>query len=141
MIFACWNVRAINGKEMELVQEMENFKLDILAITETKKKGQGVESVGLNHILIYSGVDVKERAKAGVGLLIHKKHECLLEDWKFISPRLLEVNTKLMDREIKILIAYGPNEDATKEEKDKYENDMQIATDKLKANHLRRPKR
>ena len=39
-----------------------------------------------------------------------------------------------MDRDIKILIAYGPNEDATKEEKDKFENDMQIATDKLKPN-------
>ena len=45
MIFACWNVRAINGKEMELVQEMENFKLNILGITENKKKGQGVETI------------------------------------------------------------------------------------------------
>ena len=111
---------------------MEKFKIDILAITETKKKGQGVENVGPNHTLIFSAVDVKERAKAGVGLLIHKRQETLVENWTFISPRLLEINMKLKEREVKLLIAYGPNEDATKEEKDNFERDLQIAVENLK---------
>ena len=61
MIFGCWNVRALNGKELELAEEIEKFNVDILAITETKKKGQGVENIGPNHVLIFSGVDVRER--------------------------------------------------------------------------------
>ena len=132
MIFGCWNVRALNGKELELAEEIEKFNVDILAITETKKKGQGVENIGPNHVLIFSGVDVRERARAGVGLLVHKKLENLIENWNFISPRLLEVNIKPKDREIKLLIAYGPNEDANKEEKDKFESNLQIAAENLK---------
>ena len=132
MIFGTWNVRAINGKELELTEEMDKYKIDILAITETKKKGQGVENVGPNHTLIFSGVEEKERARAGVGLLIHKSKEKLIESWNFISPRILEVNIKPNGRDIKLLIAYGPNEDANKEEKDIFENDLQLAAEKLK---------
>lgn len=64
---------------------MEKFKVDILAITETKKKAQGVENLGPNNTLIFSGVDF-ERAKEGVGLLIHKRHENFNENWKCIHP-------------------------------------------------------
>ena len=134
MIFGCWNVRALNGKEVELTEEMEKSKVDMLAITETKKKGQGVEYIGPNHILIFSGVNVKDRARAGVGLIVHKKLEAIVEDWKFISPRLLEVNIKPKDRDIKLLIAYGPNEDATKEDKDSFENNLQLSAENLKPN-------
>ena len=103
-----------------------------MAITETKKKGQGVENIGPNHTLIFSGVDAKERAREGVGLLVHKRHKNLIESWNFISPRLLEVNIKPKGREIKLLIAYGPNEDATKEDKDNFESNLQIAAENLK---------
>ena len=131
LIFGTWNVRAINGKELELTEEMDRYKIDVLAVTETKKKGQGVENVGPNHILIFSGVNEKDRAKAGVGLLIHKSQEKLVESWNFISPRILEVNIKTKGRDIKLLVAYGPNEDANKDEKDIFENDLQLAAEKL----------
>ncbi|KAK9730806.1 hypothetical protein QE152_g14166 [Popillia japonica] len=39
---ATWNVKGITGKEKELEEEFVNMKVDILAITETKKKGQGI---------------------------------------------------------------------------------------------------
>ena len=54
-------------------------------------------------------------SQRGVGRLVDKRHESLLESWKFISPLLLEVNIKPKGREIKLLIAYGLNEVATKE--------------------------
>lgn len=33
-----WNVRYLCGKEEEIVEEMIRYKVDILTITETKKK-------------------------------------------------------------------------------------------------------
>lgn len=33
------HISGISGKEIELLQKFENIELDILAITETKKKG------------------------------------------------------------------------------------------------------
>lgn len=35
---ATWKVRGLNGKEYELIQEFNKAKLDILAISETKRK-------------------------------------------------------------------------------------------------------
>ena len=61
-----WNIRGINGKECELEEEFSSNRLDILAITETKKKEQGRTKLG-SHIMLYSGIQSTERAKAGVG--------------------------------------------------------------------------
>lgn len=36
-----WNIRRIKGKEKELILEFKKAKLQILAITETKKKRSG----------------------------------------------------------------------------------------------------
>lgn len=37
---ATWNIKSLKNKEMELVDEFEKAKLDVLAITETKKREQ-----------------------------------------------------------------------------------------------------
>ena len=53
MSIGTWNVRSIKGKEVELVNEVKKYKVDKLGITETKKKGRGVENLG-SRKLIYS---------------------------------------------------------------------------------------
>jgi hypothetical protein len=45
MKIGTWNVRSIAGKETELV-----------GVTETKKKGQGIEKLQDGYLLYYSGV-------------------------------------------------------------------------------------
>ena len=41
MRIGTWNVRSINGKEVELIDEIKKYRINILGVTETKKKGQG----------------------------------------------------------------------------------------------------
>ncbi|KAK5641093.1 hypothetical protein RI129_009640 [Pyrocoelia pectoralis] len=36
-----WNIRSMNGKEIEMIEEFKKTKLEVLDITETKKKGVG----------------------------------------------------------------------------------------------------
>ena len=52
---ATWNVRGLAGKENELIGEweFERKNLDILGITETKKKGSGEREMEGRHLLIY----------------------------------------------------------------------------------------
>ena len=123
-------MRAINGKEIELVSEVRKYKVDILGVTETKKKGQGVDNLG-SHTLIYSGVNTNERARAGVALLLTNNiyETC---DFNFISERLLEVNVQFENKNVKIIVAYGPNEDAAKEEKDNFYQQFQTIIDSTK---------
>ncbi|KAK4885035.1 hypothetical protein RN001_001306 [Aquatica leii] len=67
--------KSISDKEKELVEEFEKTDLDILGITETKKKGTGELELQSGHILIYSGVQHTSRAREGVGCIIKRKKQ------------------------------------------------------------------
>jgi len=58
------------GKEEELVEEMIQYNIEILGITETKKKGKGLKKIHKGYWMYWSGVDENQRAKEGVGLII-----------------------------------------------------------------------
>ncbi|KAK9702819.1 hypothetical protein QE152_g29679 [Popillia japonica] len=80
-----WNVRSLTGKENELVEELERGYIDILGITERKRKGigeltlpggKGIGELTLpgGHLLIYSAVEKERRATEGVACYIKKEH-------------------------------------------------------------------
>lgn len=116
---ATWNIRGINGKEEELIEEIKQAKIGILAITETKKKGQGIQDVQENYILLYSGVEHEKRAKAGVGIIMDKDIYKKVTNWDYISERLMTIDVETKPtHKIKIIVVYGPNEDDTKDNKD-----------------------
>ena len=132
MNIGTWNVRSLSGKEVELVEEIKKYSVDILGITETKKKGEGVENYE-GYKLIHSGVGTNERARAGVATLIRND---LFDDSdiNYINERLLEINIDLKGKSVKIIVAYGPNEDAAKEHIDEFYNELQMAIDRTKTN-------
>ena len=37
--FGCWNVRIMNGREQELVEEMKRCRLEVLGVSEAKVRG------------------------------------------------------------------------------------------------------
>lgn len=116
-----WNVRGINGKEDELNEEFEKVGLDILGVTETKKKGKGETVLKGGHVLLYSGVDGKERAREGVGCIIEKKNLKYLKKWTGITERILKVTLEIEKHiETTIVVAYGPNEDEVANVKDNF---------------------
>lgn len=61
MSYGTWNVQGLTRKINEVMIEIKNLKLDVAVITETKKKGQGSESMG-QYDHFYSGVSKDRRA-------------------------------------------------------------------------------
>ncbi len=53
---ATWNVRGISNKEDLLTRILEEQKVNIAVVTETKKKLKGSKYVG-NYAMFYSGVE------------------------------------------------------------------------------------
>lgn len=128
-----WNIRSLQGKENELTDEFIRADLDILAITETKKKEKGTIELEKGHILIYSGVDKNKRAAAGVGCIVHKKLVNKIKKWEAWSDRILTVEIQEKEGNHKtFIIVYGPNEDGNTENKDKFWEELMLVTENSK---------
>ena len=63
--FGTWNIKTINGKEIELIQEMKDWKIEIFGLSEVKKKGNGIKKLQDGYMLRYSEVGMDRRAKEG----------------------------------------------------------------------------
>lgn len=127
-----WNVRGINGKEMELIEEFENAQLVLLAISEAKKKGNGITQTKTDHVLIHSGVKMEERPRAGVACLIHKNSKQYICNWKAVSERILVIELKLRGNDVTVIVIYGPSEDEIKVVKDEFWEILNTETEKAK---------
>ena len=46
--FGCWNVRSVNSRE-ELFTEMKKYRLEVLGVSETKVKENGMKQ-GMYHV-------------------------------------------------------------------------------------------
>ncbi|KAL3288948.1 hypothetical protein HHI36_003392 [Cryptolaemus montrouzieri] len=69
---ATWNIKSLNNRDHEILKELNDNKIDICALQETKKKGKG-QIQHAQHTVIYSGVQKHDRAKEGVALVIHTR--------------------------------------------------------------------
>jgi len=72
MNYGTWNVQGIRGKMEEITSELGKLKMDVIGLTETKRKGIGTEIVR-DYVYLYSGVSKDRRAGRGVSILINKK--------------------------------------------------------------------
>ncbi|KAH1025165.1 hypothetical protein HUJ05_009943 [Dendroctonus ponderosae] len=78
-------------KLMEVINEIQ--KMDIDALSETKKKESGIEELD-SYIAIYSysGVPQEDVAKRGISISIKKKYKIDIANFKAIGERIIKVN-------------------------------------------------
>jgi len=113
----------MNTKREQIFKELEEHDLDIVALTETKKKGKGNELQG-NYLHFYSGVDKAHRAKAGVSLAIHKKFKKHIKNWEEVNERILKLEMEMWGYSIVFLAVYAPTDDSSNEIKDEFYADL-----------------
>ena len=108
-----WNVTSLWGKELELVQEVERYRLDLVGLTSTHSVGSGTMLLDWGWTLSYSGVAQGVRRKAGVGILTSPRlSAATLEfnpvDETVASLRLRVVGGKTVGA-LTVVCAYAPN--------------------------------
>lgn len=64
-----------NGKEQVFLRKFEKAKFDILAITEIKKKEQGMSELNSIYRFLYSGVKPKKEQQKGQDAQLEKIHK------------------------------------------------------------------
>lgn len=51
-----WNIRSIKNKEKEVIHEMKWYNIDVLGLSETKAKGDGMKVVnGVSYVCVFWG--------------------------------------------------------------------------------------
>lgn len=114
MSVGTWNVQDLKQKT-NIISEIEELGLDIVALTETKKKGTGTNIAG-EYVHSFSGVSKEKRAARGVSLLIKKKLQNKISNWEAIE-NMLKVNIKIGGHNITVVAAYTPSDDEKDETK------------------------
>ena len=75
-----WSVSSLREKEHELVYEAQQYRLDVVRISSTKRQGSGTVELNGGWKIFYSGVDAAMSAQAGVGLLVSSyMAECVVD--------------------------------------------------------------
>ena len=115
--------------------ELNNFKIDFCAVSETKKKGKGTFHTG-DYIMVYSGKQKTERASAGVGLIIHNKYMNNIDNIEYISERILLVTLKFPKAKWTILSLYAPDIAKPKEIREEFYEELQNIVSQIPKENL-----
>ena len=80
-----WNVRTLRTRE-EAVREMARYNIDVLGLSETKARGNGMTEIdGARYV--YAGV-TEGRAKCGVGITVAERLVDCVRSWRCVMIRL-----------------------------------------------------
>ncbi|TWW81646.1 R2DM Retrovirus-related Pol polyprotein from type II retrotransposable element, partial [Takifugu flavidus] len=105
LAFGTWNVTSLAGKELELVGEVEHYRLDMVGLTSTHSVGSGTQVLEGGWTLFYAGVAQGERRKAGVGFLLAPR----LSSSTLGFSRVASLRLRVGERVLMVVCAYAPN--------------------------------
>ena len=104
-----WNVTSLAGKELELVEEAERFRLDIVGLTSTHSSGSGTQVLERGWTLSLAGVAPGERRRAGVGFLIAPRLSAGTLGFTPVDERVASLRLRVGERVLTVVCAYAPN--------------------------------
>ncbi|GFR82568.1 endonuclease-reverse transcriptase [Elysia marginata] len=108
-----YNTRSLSHEDdLERLQEqLINFKLDIVGLSETKRKGEGLLELR-NRRWIYEAGKTEDAPNAkGLALLINNNMKNFVEGFQRHSERIISFQIKLKGESLKVIQVYAPTSD------------------------------
>ena len=94
LLLGNWNILTLTGKELELVEEVKRYHLDIIGVSSTKRRGSGIVDLDGGWKLFCSGADPSMSAQAGMGILTRPRLSDYVSDWISLGSRVLYVEAQ-----------------------------------------------
>ncbi|XP_072046970.1 craniofacial development protein 2-like [Amphiura filiformis] len=104
-------VRTLRTEEVfeTLLDEIQEFKWDIIGLAETKREGQGIVELQGGMWLYNHGKTEEDTEAKGIGFLVHPKLTDYVTEIKSYSNRVAALNLHLTGRDqISIIQVYAP---------------------------------
>ena len=125
------NIGTLRGKEEELVVMMQERKIDIMDISETRRKTSGRTVLHDNYICMASG---DPTGKYGVSLVVIPEVANRIEDFKPINNKMAHMTVSFGREKAIFMILYAPQQGRTDEEQQEFVGNVQTEIDNIK-NH------
>ena len=109
MNIGIWNAVLLTGKEVELVEEVKKYRLELVGLPLTKKKGNGTVVLQDGWQLFYSDVKPSTHAQADVELLISPRIIDLAVEWNPINERMDLLKLHLREKILAVIQVYASN--------------------------------
>ena len=137
MRVGCWNVQTLyqTGRMPQLVKEFDNYNLDVLGVSEVRWTGTGKRRLASGHTIVFLGRSDDQHSE-GVALLLNRKTEKALLEWKPFGSRLLKARFHSKYTKLSVLVCYAPTEDANAEVKDAFYDQLQTALESVHAHDM-----
>ena len=123
------------GRMPQLVKEFDNYNLDILGDSEVRWTGTGKRRLASGHTIVFSGRSDDQHSE-GIALLLNRKTEKALLEWKPFGSRLLKARFHSKYTKLSVLVCYAPTEDANAEVKDAFYDQLQTAVESVHAHDM-----
>ncbi|TWW77409.1 hypothetical protein D4764_12G0007990 [Takifugu flavidus] len=100
-----------NGKELELVGEVERYRLDMVNLTSTHSVGSGTQVLEGDWTLFYAGVAQGEKRRARVGFLLAPRLSApnLTLGFSRSNERVVFLRLRVREQVLMVVCAYAPN--------------------------------
>ena len=101
------------GKSAQLAREMDKYKIDVMGISECRWMGQGKVKINTGESVIFSGREDNIH-RHGVAIMMTKKAEQALMEWKPISDRIIYARFFFRYVKLSIVQVYAPMQPTSK---------------------------
>jgi hypothetical protein len=129
--FGTWNVRslAIPGASDILAQELEKYKMDVVALQETRWPLAG--RINARKYFIYYSGSEENRYYGGVGFAVNKKIAESVISFEAKGERMCNIRLRGKFKNISIISFYAPTEEAEDDVKDHFYELLEEQVEKL----------
>ena len=126
-----WNVRTMfeTSKTAQVINEMQNYNLDLLCVSECRWTGSGRKVTRDGSIILFSGKDNVH--SNGVALIANRHAARSLMEWEPISDRLIRARFASNYCNLTILQCYAPTNQAEEDIKDDFYEQLQREVSKI----------
>ena len=119
---ATWNIRMMyeTRKTVQVARAMKNYKIGVLALSETRWLQSGQLRLSFGDQMLYSGyIEDGAPYTEGVALMLAPEAHAALIGWEPVNSRIItaKFTTKKKDIRLNIFQCHAPTNDAEEEKK------------------------
>ncbi|KAK2718062.1 hypothetical protein QYM36_006751 [Artemia franciscana] len=122
------------SKTEQVLKEMDNYGLGILALSEVRWTGAGRQNLDMGYTILHSGLG--KNKEAGVAIMLSKPASKALTKWTPINERIITARFAGKNAKLTLVACYAPTNDADDVTKDSFYNILQAVAKDIPSHDL-----